>query len=344
MNTIVANAPGPGKPASTEYDALHKIRMRHLTKPVWRRATTEKQGYGDQNGRCKYHLAAAASHDLFTIIRTFSPDPVTMSIQPLLHKPAFMYPWEKRTLFLGRLPGPVTAAYGAATLVISLGDPVDLKVGGRIIRSGSFLVPGGVRVSINAGLQPVAIFHLDVLGDDYKRFQGCFRHQGRSMTVSHDVRDGADFHALLNQLYRQPEASAMAYTQLDGLLEYSFGRAGNPSRIDPLVQEAVDHIKQNYQDNIPVEELAQRVNVSTPTLIRKFKQQSGVPIRRFRLWHRIYESMIFISAGQNLTDAALSAGFSDSSHYTHTLQAMWGVSPSNLFARDIRAEIVPPQP
>ncbi|HEX4939075.1 MAG TPA: AraC family transcriptional regulator [Candidatus Kapabacteria bacterium] len=266
-----------------------------------------------------------------------------MLIQPILHRPAFMYPWEKRTLFLGRLPEPVTAAYGAATLVISLGNPIDLKVGGRIIHSASFLVPAGVRVSINAGLQPVAIFHLDVLGEDFQRFQGCFRHQSRGMTVSHDVRDEADFHALLNQLYRQPGASAVTYRQLDGLLDYSFNRAGNPSRIDPLVQEAVDHIKQNYQDNIPVEELAQRVNVSTPTLIRKFKQQSGVPIRRFRLWHRIYESMLFISAGQNLTDAALSAGFSDSSHYTHTLQAMWGVSPSNLFARDIRAEIVPPQ-
>lgn len=266
-----------------------------------------------------------------------------MVIQPLLHKPAFMYPWEKRTLFIGRLPEPVTAAYGAATLVISLGNAIDLKAGSRIIHSGSFLIPPGVQVSINAGLQPVAIFHLDVLGDDYKRFQGCFQHQGRGITVLHDLRDEADFHALLNQLFRQPVSSTETYTQLDGLLEYSFSRAGNLSKIDPLVKEAVDHIKQNYQHNIPVEELAQRVNMSTPTLIRKFKQQSGVPIRRFRLWHRIYESMIFISAGQNLTDAAMSAGFSDSSHYTHTLHAMWGVSPSNLFARDIRAEIVPPQ-
>ncbi|HVK98625.1 MAG TPA: AraC family transcriptional regulator [Dongiaceae bacterium] len=267
-----------------------------------------------------------------------------MLIQASLHKPAFMYPWEKRTLFIGRLPKPVTAAYGAATLVISLGDAIDLKVGGRIIHSGSFLIPAGVQVSINAGLQAIAIFHLDVLGDDYKRFQGCFQHSGRGMTISYALRDEADFHALLNQLYRQPGASNATYAQVDGLLEYSFSRGGIPSNIDPLVKQAVDHIKSNYHHNIPVEELAQQVNTSTPTLIRKFKQQSGIAIRRFRLWHRIYESMIFISAGQNLTDAALSAGFSDSSHYTHTLHAMWGVSPSSLFAREIHAEIVPPSP
>ena len=44
-----------------------------------------------------------------------------MSSHLQLHNPALMYPWEKRTLFIGRLPEPLYAAYGAATLLLSLG-------------------------------------------------------------------------------------------------------------------------------------------------------------------------------------------------------------------------------
>lgn len=260
----------------------------------------------------------------------------------LLHKPAFMYPWAKRTLFVGSLPEPVTAAYGAATLVIALGRAIQVRAAGKTHSGLSFLIPPGVSVSISASHDPIAIFHLDVLGDDYTRFDGCFTQNCAGSAIHCELRDEADYRTLLGDLYHQPASSSVTYQRLDGLLEYSFEKAGATSVIDRHVINVIDHIKSHYQDNIPIEQLARRVNLSTPSLIRKFKQQSGIPIRRFRLWHRIYESMICISAGQNLTDAAMSVGFNDSSHYTHTLQAMWGVSPSTLFSREISAEIIPP--
>jgi AraC-like DNA-binding protein len=253
-----------------------------------------------------------------------------------------MYPWPKRTLFMGRLLEPLTVCYGAATLLVSLGRPVMIAVAGRATQGCSFLLPAGMQVTINAGSEIMAIFHLDVLGDDFKRFQGCFS-QPRGAALLHGLSDEADYRAVLANLYHQPVESTAAHKQLDDLLEYSFSQVESRSLIDPQVMRTVDHIKLHFQDNIPIGELARRVHLSTPSLVRKFKQQSGVPIRRFRLWHRIYESMIFISEGQSLTDAALSAGFSDSSHYTHTLQAMWGVSPSCLFSRGIGARIVPPE-
>jgi AraC-like DNA-binding protein len=265
-----------------------------------------------------------------------------MSSHLQLHNPALMYPWEKRTLFIGRLPEPLYAAYGAATLLISLGKSITVRVNGRTLQCGSFLIPAGIQVGIDAGIETVALLHLDVLGDDARRLQGGFAHEGSGVVVPHGLHVEEDLRYLLGGTYRQPMASAHLYDLLDATLEYGVAQIGQASTVDPQVQATVNFIKQNFQDNIPIDELARRVHVSTPTLIRKFKQQAGVPIRRFRLWHRIYESMIFISAGQNLTDAAINAGFTDSSHYTHTLRTMWGVSPSCLFNREIRAEIIPP--
>lgn len=255
-------------------------------------------------------------------------------------KPAFMYPWRKRTLFIGNLPPSVNVAYGAATLVVSLGNPIGFAVSGRLTHCYSLLLPAGMPVTLIAGNAPVAICHLDVLGDDYKRFQGCFVNAGKGMSIAYELQDEADFRYLFNKIYRQPSNSEDTCNQINDLLEFGFARAGNQSVIDQNVIAAVDHIKQSFQINVPIEELAKQVKISAPSLIRKFKQQSGVPIRRFRVWHRIWESMIFISDGQSLTDAAINAGFSDSPHYAHAVHSMWGVSPSDLFLRGIGAEIL----
>lgn len=266
-----------------------------------------------------------------------------MANQYLLQKPAYMYPWEKRTLYLGRLPDAVRVAYGAATLLVSLGNPITVRIGNQCRRGISFLIPAGTTTLIDAGLQIVAVLHLDVLGDDCARFDGCFQNSSQGEALMSELQDEVDYRALLSRIYHQPCDSTQLYGQLDALLEFSFNQVRIRSNPDPQIAATVDLIKQRFQDNIPIKELAERVQLSTPSLIRRFKRQAGIPIRRFRLWHRIYESMIFISDGQNLTDAALNAGFADSSHYTHTLQTMWGVTPSGLFTREIRAEIVPPE-
>lgn len=259
-------------------------------------------------------------------------------------KPAFMYPWPKRTLFIGKLPASVEVSYGAATLVVSLGNPIAFSLNGSLTHSYSFLLPAGLQVILHAGNETVAIVHLDVLGEDFARFQGSFLTCGDELSVSSHLRDEADYRFLFQRCFLQPSGSAKTYHQLNNLLEYSFSQAGQQAKFDRKICAAVDYIKQSFQDNIPIDELAKQVQLSKPSLIRRFKMQSGVPIRRFRLWHRIYESMLFISEGQSLTDAAINAGFSDSPHYTHVVSSMWGVSPSDLFMRNINVDIIPPIP
>lgn len=76
--------------------------------------------------------------------------------------------------------------------------------------------------------------------------------------------------------------------------------------------------------------LANDVGLSTGELSRRFSREVGIPIRSYRRWRRLLLAIEALAQGANLTDAAHSAGFSDSAHLTRTFRAMFGIAPSEL--------------
>lgn len=251
-----------------------------------------------------------------------------------------MYPWSKRTLFLGLLSEPVRVAYGAATLVVSLDKPIYFSAGKQVTRCHSFVIPAGQSVTIDSRGEVVAICHLDVFGEDYLHIVGCLRSESEGVGV--ELREEADFKEELGALYRQPASSDDAYYRLDRLLAYGYANGDGVWTIDGRITQVVASIKQSFQENLPVSALAAMAELSVPRLVQLFKLQTGVPIRRYRLWHRLYESVLSIGRGENLTDAALNAGFSDQPHYINYFCSMWGVSPGRLFGKGLQTRIVLP--
>lgn len=64
----------------------------------------------------------------------------------------------------------------------------------------------------------------------------------------------------------------------------------------------------------------------------RFHAELGLPFRRYRLWRRMAAVMRALTTGANLTEAALSAGFSSSAHLSTSFRRMFGVSPSEVLA------------
>lgn len=250
-----------------------------------------------------------------------------------------MYPWVKRTFFIGPLIGPIHVAYGAATVVVSLGNSILIRSGTEVVDCHSLLIPAGHPVSMDAKREVIAICHLDVLREDFRRLHGSFASMVNGLGIG--LLDEPDFKRAFLEMYLQPSDSNTVYQKLEALVNYGYRhRAVQTITLDARIVEAVNHIKSRVQENIPIKELASLVNLSTPRLMELFKLQTGVAIRKFRLWHRLYASMIPISGGASLTDAALSVGFSDSPHFSHTFSSIWGVKPSCIFGGGIGADIV----
>jgi len=106
--------------------------------------------------------------------------------------------------------------------------------------------------------------------------------------------------------------------------------------IDPRLQQAVLLIKQDPLSNQSNQWLAEQVGMSESQLQRLFRQVLGVPVRRYRLWHRLFVTAGMMATGTNLTDAALASGFADSSHFSRTFRSMLGMTPSFVFQRHSR--------
>lgn len=242
--------------------------------------------------------------------------------------PSLLYLWDKRTLYIGPLFESLKLSQGAATLLISLDKPISFSIEGdnECFECFSLLLPAGLSVTVNTGDAIVANCNLDPLGADFSGLSVLM--QNRQGKISYDLKEYGEFKQVLRTLQAQQLDSKKAYELLDELLENRFSQHYPNHAIDSRVAKVVEKIKQTADDNLSVDDLASLVNLSVPRLVQIFKKQTGVPMRRYRLWHRLYITAVKMASGGNLTEAAINAGFTDSAHFSHTFKAMFGMAPT----------------
>jgi AraC family transcriptional regulator len=100
---------------------------------------------------------------------------------------------------------------------------------------------------------------------------------------------------------------------------------------DALVSRAVALINRSLDGPITLAAVAKAVHRSPSRLAHRFREATGVPLRRYVLWSRLRTATEAAMRGASLTEAAHLAGFADSAHLSRTFRAMFGVAPSLLF-------------
>ena len=253
--------------------------------------------------------------------------------------PSLLYLWDKRTLYIGPLFEPLDLSQGAATLVLALDKPIAFKAEGmtHFIESRSLLLPAGLKVTIDTKDAIVANCNLDAVGADFFALSNLM--EGSLGDVLYNLQGEQAYIDLFQSVYRSNMSSQDVYECVDRL----WLEEGSCYKVDQRIEKVIDMIKQTVDDNMSVEGLANAVNLSVPRLVQLFKQQTGVPIRRYRLWHRLYVTAVKMGSGESLTEAAMAAGFTDSSHCTHTFRSMLGMKPSLILSQPNKIRIVPPE-
>ena len=114
-------------------------------------------------------------------------------------------------------------------------------------------------------------------------------------------------------------------TELGGYTEQA------ASTVDPRIKAAVDLLKGEYLTRkVVVADLARHACLSESRLRHLFTEQIGIPLRRYVLWLRLMTAVQFAVQGESLTQAAHSAGFSDSAHLCRTYRRMYGITLTGL--------------
>lgn len=137
--------------------------------------------------------------------------------------------------------------------------------------------------------------------------------------ILHGVSDAAEC--------QSAEAAFQAFAEAIGNSDWTL------PMLDPRVHTVTDLIKQGIaaKNDALIRQMAEKVYLSPSRLRHLFQEQIGLSMQRYILWQRLLTALQAVASGDSLTQAAHSAGFADSAHFTRTFRAMFGMRPSDIF-------------
>ena len=250
--------------------------------------------------------------------------------------PALLYLWDRRTFYLGPLTEPLQLSQAAATLAVSLSGVLQFSYDGSCFSAQSVLLPAGINLRIETSGQTLAVCYLDPFGEDFEwlktRFSDC---RGELLLGMADEQSRIDELQDLQQREASPTEVAAYLERLIVPAEASL----SPLTIDPRIVSTVALIKADVSSNLTAEYLAQQAGLSVPRLTQLFRETLGIPMRRYRQWHRLYVTTVRVANGMSLTNASLEAGFADSAHFCNTFRSIIGMKPSELLRHPDRVRL-----
>ncbi len=125
-----------------------------------------------------------------------------------------------------------------------------------------------------------------------------------------------------------------------GIMGFSQSYEGRAKLLSPLgsIARAVAFIRENYQHEVTLAQLARVACVSPRHLERKFKTVFGVRPHEFLIKTRVLAACRRLpGTNDSLADVAATCGFSDQSAFTHHFHQQVGVTPT-AFRRNSGAE------
>lgn len=256
---------------------------------------------------------------------------------------AIVYASAERSFYVGKLERHFRRLNVPSTLIVSLEDELELLNPLRCekIRSRSFLIPAGMNLEVDTHGASVALCFLDDLGTDLARLKPRMSDSVKigSSGCYTGIRGQEDVIEFANLLRNERPGLQAAVDIVDEWLGHPARAVPDP---DPRIMQAVELIKSTADRNIAVEEIAQRVGLSVPRLIQLFKKVTGSPIRRFRLWQRIFLVASRLADGLSLNDAAIAAGFADYAQFSRTYRELAGAKASDARKHtELRIQLTP---
>ena len=236
--------------------------------------------------------------------------------------------WGPRVLYLGPAFGLTPHRNVAAVLAVALdgklevaGDPA--KPDGAWRSACSVLIPPNTLHHLRIEGGPMAFLYVDPLSRDLAALHA--RMQDVTPRAAFDLIGEAAVVEVLTGLAEGRIADSDGRKALTELLGIGT-RAGPDARILSALRRMRDQPHRSHS----MTELGECVGLSPSRFLHLFKAETGVPLRRYRLWNRMGAAVGAFRDGMSLTEAAHAAGFASSAHFSTAFRDMFGMMPSEL--------------
>ncbi len=255
-----------------------------------------------------------------------------------------LFLWKSKSIFVGQLEDTIDVSSGTSTLMVGLDKPIRFSTQQMVdsIECRSLLIPAGTKVSIDTQGAFLFNYTLGPVGEElatisnlmtkncanmYYQLMDEEQHISSFLTLCMPPLDTNKILDTVNSFIEK--ARSVELESLDESCHFE-----RPSYIDDTrINAVIEKIHCSDTHNTSLVELARLVNLSPAYLSELFKNRTGLPIRRYRLWYRLHHAVTLVGQGKNFTDAAIFSGFNDSSHFIRTYRSMLGMSPSSILSQ-----------
>jgi len=241
---------------------------------------------------------------------------------------AKLFGWGARVLYLGPASGLTPHRNATAVLAVGLDqalevadDPTDITGNYRSARS-VLIMPNSLHHLRIAGGR-MAFLYVDPLGRDLKALLA--RMTDTRARAAFDLHDEAAAIEIMTGLAEGRIASQDGRASLGELFGVGTGTKAN-ARISAALRLMRDEPHKAHR----LTELAEHAGLSASRFLHLFKAETGVRLRRYRIWNRMGAAVRACGAGSSLTEAAHAAGFASSAHFSSAFRDMFGMMPSDL--------------
>ena len=248
--------------------------------------------------------------------------------------PFRLYFWPHRILYIGLSPDNDLHRHHAAQLCVSLDRPLRYRAaaGSPWITGRGILIPPEHPHQLDAGDARILALYLEPESDDYP--------VANSIDAIQTLDLSDESVEKLCSLVEYAADADAAWQICVSALNLSPGKRRQSTGGDKRVQSVIELIRSQPSHSFAARELAQTIHLSPSRLSHVFKNQVGIPIRRFIVWSRLRTVIRHALLGASLTKAAHAAGFADAAHMSNAFRQMFGFAPSALFAADVPKDVI----
>jgi AraC-like DNA-binding protein len=245
----------------------------------------------------------------------------------------FMRLWGARAIYIGHAFGLSAHRNAVGVLVIGLheafgvaDDPLDPASKYCACRT-AVIMPNTLH-HLRTSKTPMAFVYLDASSTDLQNLLAACR--GQESRFGYDLANADRIIELLRTVAAERSTWRDVREPLGRLLDF------RPiESVDPRIAMALTRLNDDPSAPVGLAELANDACLSPSRFQHLFKDATGVPLRRYRTWCRMGAALRHASEGASLTEAAHSAGFASSAHFSAAFRDMFGLAPSDLRLKNI---------
>jgi AraC-like DNA-binding protein len=251
--------------------------------------------------------------------------------------PALMWLNADRVLYVGLLGVPSVRTFGAYSVYLSLNTPHRISIDGDAWQSAELsIVPPRVPHRIVSGERMIASLLIEsetVLAAELPAFLRDGRGAIEMPCVLRGMREAlAAFRHTATQQHANPRHAGEPCATTADFDRLFFGESLLPPPRDSRIGTVLARIKLDPTQAHSAQECAAAIHVSVSRFLHLFKAEVGVPFRSFRTWQRARSVLYYVTRTTNLAHIALDVGYPDSTHFSHSIRQVFGLTPKSIFA------------